>query len=343
MNEGISIVVPVYNVPEKYLRSCVESLINQSYKKIEIILVDDGSKDKSGEICDQYATIDDRIKVVHKQNHGLSAARNTGYEHSKFEWLMFVDGDDYVEKNYCYEMLKAALHYDVDLVMCGMYKDYGKALEKYKYYIPANKRFDKDGCKWLQEQLLHFDGNIATAYCKLINKKVLNSCGIFHNEELRQGAEGLEFNIRLFEKIGSAVFLDKWLYHYVYNESSISSKHDESNHRFVLNCFRAIKQQVQKSENNEELMRWFNNRILYVVITTAISGYFSPSNKESYRYKSKKFREYLSDDMVITALNSDDMQELSTARKVVLLCIKHHLFFALQLLGFFRNIQKKIK
>lgn len=340
MNEGISIVVPVYNVPEKYLKSCIESLLNQTHKEIEIILVDDGSKDKSGEICDHYAAIDNRIKVIHKQNHGLSAARNTGYENSRFDWLMFVDGDDYIEKDYCYEMLKAALHYDVDLVMCGMYKDYGKTREKYKYYITANKRFDKEGCKWLQEQLLHFNGNIATAYCKLINKKVLNVCRIFHNEELRQGAEGLEFNIRLFEKISSAVFLDKWLYHYVYNENSISSRHDESNHRFVLNCFRTIKQQVQKSENNEELMRWFNNRLLYVVITTAISGYFSPSNKESYRCKCKKFCEYLSDDMVITALNSNDMQGLSTARKVVLLCIKYHLFFTLQLLGFLRNIQK---
>ena len=94
MSDGISIVVPVYNVPEKYLRACIESLINQTYKVIEIILVDDGSKDQSGMICDQYANLDSRIKVIHKQNGGLSAARNTGYNHSKYEWLMFVDGDD---------------------------------------------------------------------------------------------------------------------------------------------------------------------------------------------------------------------------------------------------------
>lgn len=73
----------------------IESLINQTYKVIEIILVDDGSKDQSGRICDQYANLDSRIKVIHKQNGGLSAARNTGYNHSKYEWLMFVDGDDY--------------------------------------------------------------------------------------------------------------------------------------------------------------------------------------------------------------------------------------------------------
>lgn len=137
MSDGISIVVPVYNVPEKYLRACIESLINQTYKVIEIILVDDGSK------------------VIHKQNGGLSAARNTGYNHSKYEWLMFVDGDDYVDNNFCYAMLNAAIQYDVDLVMCGMYKDYGKTREKYTYYIPANVKFEKKDCIWLQEQLLH--------------------------------------------------------------------------------------------------------------------------------------------------------------------------------------------
>lgn len=155
MSDGISIVVPVYNVPEKYLRACIESLINQTYKVIEIILVDDGSKDQSGMICDQYANLDSRIKVIHKQNGGLSAARNTGYNHSKYEWLMFVDGDDYVDNNFCYAMLNAAIQYDVDLVMCGMYKDYGKTREKYTYYIPANVKFEKKDCIWLQEQLLH--------------------------------------------------------------------------------------------------------------------------------------------------------------------------------------------
>ena len=343
MNVGISIVIPVYNVPEKYLRTCIESLINQTYKKIEIILVDDGSKDQSGVICDQYADLDNRIIVIHKKNGGLSAARNTGYEKSQYEWIMFIDGDDYVEKNYCYAMLSAALQYNVDLVMCGMYKNYGKSQKKYTYYIPANIKFEKKDCIWLQEQLLHFNGNIATAYCKLINKKVLSSYNIKHNEELRQGAEGLEFNIRLFERIDSAVFIGEHLYHYIYNNNSISAKHNEANHELVLNCFRVIKNQIQESENSIELTKWFNNRLLYVVVTTAISGYFSPSNRESYHCKNEKFHRYLNNDIVDVALKSGDTQELSCARKLILFCIKHNMFVFLHLLGFLRNAQKKIK
>ena len=98
MNEElISIIVPVYNV-EEYLKECIDSIINQTYKRIEIILVDDGSTDKSGKICDDYAKIDKRIKVVHKENGGLSDARNVGISVSSGKYIAFVDSDDWVEK-----------------------------------------------------------------------------------------------------------------------------------------------------------------------------------------------------------------------------------------------------
>ncbi|MBQ5852329.1 MAG: glycosyltransferase family 2 protein, partial [Lachnospiraceae bacterium] len=94
----ISIVVPVYNV-EKYLERCVDSLINQTYENIEILLIDDGSKDNSGQMCDEYANKDSRITVYHKENGGLSDARNYGMDRAKGEYIIFIDSDDYVEPN----------------------------------------------------------------------------------------------------------------------------------------------------------------------------------------------------------------------------------------------------
>ena len=99
MNEKISVIVPVYNV-EKYIGECIKSIINQDYENIEIILVDDGSNDKSGEICDEYTLKDKRVKVIHKENGGVSSARNRGIESSTGEYIAFVDGDDYVTKDY---------------------------------------------------------------------------------------------------------------------------------------------------------------------------------------------------------------------------------------------------
>ena len=96
INNLISIIVPVYNV-EEYLPACLDSIINQTYTEIEIILVDDGSTDSSGEICDRYAKIDERVKVIHKSNGGLSDSRNVGIQVAKGEYIGFVDSDDYVE------------------------------------------------------------------------------------------------------------------------------------------------------------------------------------------------------------------------------------------------------
>ena len=91
----VSIIVPVYNV-EPYIETCIQSLIRQTMGNIEVILVDDGSTDRSGELCDQYAEADERIRVIHKQNGGLSSARNAGISAAKGEYLLFVDSDDYV-------------------------------------------------------------------------------------------------------------------------------------------------------------------------------------------------------------------------------------------------------
>ena len=105
----ISVIVPVYKV-EKYIHRCVCSILNQTYTDFELILVDDGSPDNSGKICDEYAVKDNRIKVIHKDNGGLSSARNAGldwvFEFSDSQFITFIDSDDYVDKNYLYLLLK---------------------------------------------------------------------------------------------------------------------------------------------------------------------------------------------------------------------------------------------
>ena len=107
MKEQISIVVPVYNV-EQYLEKCVNSIINQTYKNLEIILVDDGATDSSGNMCDELAKSDNRIKVYHKENGGLSDARNYGVERATGEYIGFVDSDDYIDSE-MYEKLYEAI------------------------------------------------------------------------------------------------------------------------------------------------------------------------------------------------------------------------------------------
>lgn len=114
----ISIIVPIYNV-ELYLEECIKSIINQTYKDIEVILINDGSTDKSGIICDEYAKIDDRIVVSHKENGGVSSARNKGLDIAKGDYIAFVDPDDYIEPNMYEEMFGVIKIFDVDIVSCN--------------------------------------------------------------------------------------------------------------------------------------------------------------------------------------------------------------------------------
>lgn len=129
MEPFVSIIVPVYKVPEQYLRKCIESTMTQTLKKIEILLVDDGSPDQCGEICDEYAEKDKRIRVLHKKNGGLSSARNYGCKAAQGKWIMFVDGDDWIEPDMCQTMYSAGEEKQVQLVMCGIMKDYGNSLK----------------------------------------------------------------------------------------------------------------------------------------------------------------------------------------------------------------------
>ncbi len=116
----ISIIVPIFNV-EKYIRQCVDSILCQTYKEIEIILVDDGSPDNCGKICDEYASIDERVIVIHKENGGLSSARNAGIDIAKGEYLGFIDADDWIKPDMYESMLENMIKHDADISVCGSY------------------------------------------------------------------------------------------------------------------------------------------------------------------------------------------------------------------------------
>lgn len=118
MKPLVSIIVPVYNV-EDYMLKCLESLAKQSYEKIEIIIVDDGATDRSGEICDVFAKNDKRVKVYHKNNGGLSSARNYGIKKAKGDFICLVDSDDWVKKDFVARMVEMTKREDVDVVVCG--------------------------------------------------------------------------------------------------------------------------------------------------------------------------------------------------------------------------------
>lgn len=336
----VSIIVPVYNVPPNALRDCLESAINQTLRDIEIIVVDDGSTDVSGEICDEYEAKDSRLRVIHKTNGGLSAARNTGYEAAQGEWVTFLDSDDWIEPTTCEDTYKLGTEKNVDIVIFGTVQEFEHYKKPFKYHLKDGQVLRGKECKKLQCEILDFNGNIATAWAKLIKKELLDKEHIEHKADLRQGSEGIEFNIRLFEAVSSAVFTDKVYYHYVYNPNSISAKHDEKNHYYVIQCFEEIKREISRSENQKELEKRLFKRFAYVIVAAAVSGYFSPANPEKYALQKKSYMQYLQEPLVKDTLRVVHLSELDEQRALIFWMIRIHVFFPIKLLAKIRYKQK---
>lgn len=214
-NSKISIIVPVYKV-EQYLERCVNSLINQTYKNIEIILVDDGSPDQCPQMCDDYASKDSRINVIHKKNGGLSDARNAGLRIATGEYVMYVDSDDYIEIDAC-EKLIASVRGNIDLVV-GAYKEIRDGAEEEKKHsnLLENRIYS---AKEYVTSSIKCDEWYAPAWLNLYRKSFLIKNDLFYKVGLY--FEDIEMLPRLFLANPNVGYVDYPFYNYVIRKNSI--------------------------------------------------------------------------------------------------------------------------
>lgn len=220
MKKLISIIVPVYKV-EDYLECCLDSLCRQSMPEIEIILIDDASPDRCGEICDSYAARDSRFRVIHRPtNKGLSAARNLGISLASCNYLMFVDSDDWVSEDYCKDTYQCAIHNNADLVMFNyqFVKDSNK--------LPLSKETVLEGRKTRDEAIdLLFINNVKDyAWNKLYRKELFN--GVLYPEGYYY--EDIETTYKTVYNATNIYYLDKILYYYRLRPGSISTDYTKS-------------------------------------------------------------------------------------------------------------------
>lgn len=260
MNELISIIIPVYNV-EKYLERCIESVINQTLKNIEIILVNDGSTDSSPKICDYYASRDSRIKVIHKINEGLGSARNAGLDIANGLYIGFLDSDDYINKD-MYELLYTELtNKKVDI--CGCFFNYRDKENKLVVNITEQeKKLCKiyDGRSFLE---LLYEGDYANGICvsiwnKLYNRRIWND--IRFNNTIY---EDDQICTRIYLNNYKVSIIDSLLYIYVQNENSITNTKFSAKNL----CFLDILEERTRIFKNEKLKNLYIKTIkLYLNI-----------------------------------------------------------------------------
>ena len=236
MNELISIIVPVYNV-EGYVDKCIKSIMEQTYSNLEIILVDDGSTDASGTICDQYALIDRRITVVHTKNYGLIHARKEGLRFAKGKFIGFVDGDDYIDKDYYKQLLDKMCSADYDFVQIGIiYECEGKqsmiALQEDQSYDIEGQQIDIL-CEGLLGKRQKVD-LLANSLCvRLFKAEKIKECMYSLPDDLLYG-EDMVCMCRYMMQSNKFAILKGAGYHYVQRKSSLM--HSKNISLFVKNC-----------------------------------------------------------------------------------------------------------
>ena len=208
-----SIIVPVYNI-EKYLPSCIDSVLSQSFYDYELILIDDGSTDNSGFICDKYAEKDNRIKVIHKENGGVSSARNLGLDNAKGEWITFVDSDDWIGKNY-FQILENDINEEIDWVLINLIKSYDKHQTLITKFI-NNKLIKSD---FLEFHSIYPDyfGPTAKFYKNSFIKNIIS-----FDKNLSYGEDTL-FNLDYLSNCNQIITLERANYFYRDLDNSLST------------------------------------------------------------------------------------------------------------------------
>lgn len=337
----ISVIVPIYNTPDNFLLNNLNHLEKQTMKEIEVILVDDGSHGKTADICDEYVDRNSNFKVIHKKNAGLSAARNTGVDNSSGEYILFVDGDDYVEYDTCGQLYPKENKPDV--VCACMSKDMGGIIKKYDYSLfKDNKLYIDEECKFFRDNVLNFYANVSSVNGKLYKRSFLLNNKLEHNEELKTGIEGIDFCFRLYDHAQSVLFVKKYVYNYVFNDKSITETPNLDNNKLILIGFKRIKKYIDGKNEKDKitLKKLLETRIIFFLVTTMISGFFNPKIKQKYTERVKLSKAFIKDDLLIESLQKYDKSKVDSFRNIIIFCIKNRLFLIIYIFSIVRYIQK---
>lgn len=268
-NSKISIIVPVYNV-EKYLRRCIDSLIIQTYKNIEIILVDDGSKDDSGNICDLYKKEDKRIKVIHKENGGLSSARNAGLKKITGSFVMFVDSDDYVDKNIIQILYDEIISTNSDMSICSYYSVNNNIKTCPEF---SCKKFVVENSNKFYNLYNEYSGVTVSSCMKLFDVKLFNNVffteGDIHEDEI--------IILDILKKAKRIAYNLEPLYYYEMREGSITKKFDIRK----LDVLYYMDNRIDyfKKINNKPLIQMTKYKKLHIMLSLV---------EDFYNYKGQK-------------------------------------------------------
>lgn len=336
----VSIIVPVYNV-EAYLRRCVDSLCGQTLREIEIILIDDGSKDASGAICDQLALEDTRIKVLHKENAGQGLARNDGLDLAKGKYILFVDSDDYIEAYTCERLVDVMEKKQADLCCFGYRIE---TPEGELFYQAKLKEKIYEGEQLKKQFVLHFFGDDqeedelrgVSACMTMFRREVIETYGVRFHSERKCFSEDTIFNLDFCLHAQRAMVLPEYFYHYWQNGNSFS--HAYRKDRFPLT--QALCQLLSEYAKRYGIEKETKNRIRMVVwvsLLECMKQEVRRIKETSFRQVHTCIRQYRKEALVVDMLAGLDAKKFPMKQRVLFVLLRLKMITAVMGMVWLRN------
>nr|WP_319398909.1 glycosyltransferase family 2 protein [uncultured Carboxylicivirga sp.] len=324
----VSIVVPIYKV-EAYLPKCLESILNQNYSNIEVICVNDESPDQSLELLNEYSQKDTRVKVINQKNQGVSAARTRGLKEAKGDWILFVDGDDWIETDTCEKALFIALDQQVDIVIWGYKKEFENRSEQ-KQLFTESTYFDLKEYNELQRRVLGLYGaeladpagadSMVTVWGKLYRAELIRDIE-FVDLKVIGTAEDALFNLEAFGKAKAAYYLNDIFYHYRKNNAvSVTSGYraELANQWSIL--FQKMAAFIPNESNSSIYQSALQNRIALSIVGIGLN---ECNSKKGIIDKVSFLNDYLSSDSYTEAIAQLQIKYMPLHWKVFFFCCKN--------------------
>lgn len=333
----ISVIVPIYK-SEKYLRRCVDSILNQTYTDLEVILVNDGSPDSCPQICEAYRREDSRVIVLNQKNAGVSAARNTGLDRASGEYITFVDSDDYIEPYMYSKMVRVIKQYDCDIVMCDCVKEFSNYSESYTHNIRSGFYDKSHLVKEYYPHLLIMDNmeypaTISNWLLLFRNNKSFSN--IRYIEGVRYSEDWL-FGACLLKQASSFYYMkNQNFYHYFMNDQSATHKYvDDKWHDYEILYFKMMEYFKDTDYDFSEQL----NKVLLFLIYNAVGEILSTQKLNSVE-KVKKAKKILSEEYVREMFSKIKIRSLHISNKLKIITYIYKYQIGFKFFIYFQNLK----
>ena len=334
----LSVVIPVYKIKEEYLRECLNSISFQCSNEIEIILVDDGSPDNCGKICDEYAATDNRFKVIHQENQGVSVARNMGIKESNGEWITFIDPDDWIEADWGEVILNAVKKVDADIIMSDYYQEF--ATKQHPQFLMSESGYLNE--KYLKavkiapfNQLVinnkykEYESNVI--WNKIYRANLIKENNCLFDPKARKGQDVI-FNAEIFQLTSCVYYIHKPLYHYRYLQQSITNRYNPKVRYYNEIAFRHYERIIDTYSLSNEYKKAFYARVLTRLYSCMRLFYFHKQNTMPFALVKSELNQILDSYPYNIALKLVDYSYLTCPEKLFVYALKKRNYRLLQYL-----------